>query len=461
MVNLILKGSITMNYDEAIAYIKDTAKFGSKLGLKRTEKILELIGDPHKKLKCIHIAGTNGKGSTTSMVTTILVEAGYKVGSYTSPFIEVFEERMQINNKNISKGDLSDIITQVSKVVERVVELGYGNPTEFEIITCAGFLYFYKNNVDFAVVEVGIGGRLDSTNVITPILSVITSVSLDHTLILGDTIDKIAYEKAGIIKAGIPVVMFPQQKQSEEVIEKICTEKKCKLIRVSRDSSVYLGKENLCNIESDSIKEAVHTCDKLITQKMNVKTLNDEYIIDLSLLGKHQLLNCSVAVHAIEELIAQGVTINKEDIITGLQKVKWPARLEVMNKRPLVVIDGAHNIDGIEKLTQSIDMYFNYNKIILILGILADKQVEEMIKTIVPKVSRVITVTPHSERAELCEQLKVQVEKYTTSCEAIEDYELAYKKALSYCEDDDLLLVSGSLYMVGDMRKIIRKVHGY
>ena len=232
MFILILKGSISMNYDEAMAYIKDTAKFGSKLGLKRTQMILELLGNPHEKLKCIHIAGTNGKGSTTAMVTTILVEAGYKVGSYTSPFIEVFEERMQINNKNISKGDLSEIITEVSKVVERVVELGYGNPTEFEIITCAGFLYFHKNNVDFAVVEVGIGGRLDSTNVISPILSIITSVSLDHTLILGDTIDKIAYEKAGIIKAGIPVVVFPQQKQSEAVIEKVCTEKKCKLIKV-------------------------------------------------------------------------------------------------------------------------------------------------------------------------------------------------------------------------------------
>ncbi len=174
-----------MNYDESIAYIKNTAKFGSKLGLDRTEKILEFLGNPHKKLKCIHIAGTNGKGSTTAMVAKILIEAGYKVGVYISPFIEEFEERMQINNMNIPKDDLSDIVTEVSKAVEKVVELGYSNPTEFEIITCAGFLYFYKNNVDFAVVEVGIGGRLDSTNVIEPILSVITSISLDHTQILG------------------------------------------------------------------------------------------------------------------------------------------------------------------------------------------------------------------------------------------------------------------------------------
>ncbi|MPQ33063.1 bifunctional folylpolyglutamate synthase/dihydrofolate synthase [Clostridium estertheticum] len=448
-----------MNYDEARSYITNTAKFGSKLGLDRTEKLLELLGNPHKKLKCIHIAGTNGKGSTSAMVSSILVEAGYKVGSYISPFIEEFEERIQINNKNISKDDLSDIITEVSKAVEKVVELGYINPTEFEIITCAGFLYFYKNNIDFAVIEVGLGGRLDSTNVITPILSIITSISLDHTLILGDTLEKITYEKAGIIKKGVPVVVYPQEKQSYDVIEKKCREKKCQLIKVPRDSAVYLGKENLKQVVSALMEGKVPYNHNAITQKIEIKTLNNDYSIDLALLGKHQLLNCSVAVHAIEALIGQGVIISKDNIIAGLINVVWPARLEVMNRRPLVVIDGAHNIDGIKNLTESIDMYFNYNKIILILGILADKQVEEMIKTIVPKVYRVITVTPHSERAELSEELKVQVEKYTSKCESIEDYELAYKKALSYCEDDDLLLVSGSLYMVGDMRKIIRNVH--
>ncbi|MGV8981361.1 bifunctional folylpolyglutamate synthase/dihydrofolate synthase [Clostridium sp.] len=447
-----------MNYDEAIAYIKDTAKFGSKLGLERTRKILELLGDPHKKLKCIHIAGTNGKGSTTAMITNVLVQAGYKVGSYISPFIEEFEERIQINNKNIPKGDLSNIITEVSKAVDKVVGLGYSNPTEFEIITCAGFLYFYKKDIDFAVVEVGLGGRLDSTNVITPILSVIASISLDHTLILGDTIQKIAYEKAGIIKEGIPVVMFPQQKQSEEVIESTCRERKCKLIKVAVNSALYLGKENLNQVAITSLEGTAYGNITTITQKIKVVTPNDDYLIDLALLGKHQLLNCCVAVHAIEELIEQGVRISKENILMGLKNVKWPARLEVMNQKPLVVIDGAHNIDGIKNLTESIDMYFNYNKIVLILGILADKQVEEMIKTIVPKASRVITVTPHSDRAELSEKLKVQVEKYTTNCECIEDYAQAYKKALSYCQENDLLLVCGSLYMVGDMRGIIRNM---
>ncbi|MGH4118562.1 bifunctional folylpolyglutamate synthase/dihydrofolate synthase [Clostridium sp.] len=451
-----------MNYTESMEYIKNTAKFGSKLGLERTEKILELLGNPHKKIKCVHIAGTNGKGSTTAMVANILVEAGYNIGTYTSPFIEEFEERIQINNKNISKDDLSHIVTEVSSAVEKVVELGYSNPTEFEIITCAGFLYFFQKKIDFAIVEVGLGGRLDSTNVIIPVLSVITSISLDHTQILGDTLDKIAYEKAGIIKEGIPVIMFPQEKQSEEVIERICTLKKCKLIKVPRNSAVYLGKENLKQIAITQVEGTIYTDNKAITQKIEIKTTkNNDYIIDLSLLGKHQVLNCCVAVHVIEELILQGVTVNKENILTGLKTVKWPVRLEVMHQKPLVVIDGAHNIDGIKNLTESIDMYFDYNKIILILGILADKQVEEMIKTIVPKVSRVIAVTPHSIRAELSEELKVQVEKYTTNCESIENYEKAYEKALSYCQEEDLVLVAGSLYMAGDMRRIIRNKHNY
>ncbi|MCJ7688777.1 MAG: Mur ligase family protein, partial [Clostridiaceae bacterium] len=287
-----------MNYDEAIEYITNTAKFGSKLGLERTEKILELLGNPHKKIKCVHIAGTNGKGSTTAMVANILVEAGYKIGTYTSPFIEEFEERIQINNKNISKDDLSHIVTEVSKAVEKVLELGYSNPTEFEIITCAGFLYFFQKEIDFAIIEVGLGGRLDSTNVIIPVLSVITSISLDHTQILGNTLDKIAYEKAGIIKEGIPVIMFPQKKQSEEVIERTCIEKKCKLIKVPRNSALYFGKENLKQIAITQVEGTIYSNNKAITQKIEVVTPNDNYIIDLALLGKHQILNCDLAVHA-------------------------------------------------------------------------------------------------------------------------------------------------------------------
>ncbi len=433
-----------MNYDEAIKYIKETAKFGSKYGLERTEKILEFLGNPHKHIKTIHVAGTNGKGSTTAMITSILMDAGYNVGTYISPYIEEFEERIQINRNNIPKEELAEVVTEVSKAVSKVVDLGYINPTEFEIITCAGFLYFHKKNIDYAVIEVGLGGRLDSTNVITPILSIISSISLDHTQILGDTLDKIAYEKAGIIKENVPVILFPQEKVAEDVIEKTCKEKNSKLIKVPRDISEYVAVTSN-TLEGKEIK----------TQQINLK---NEYIdsYELSLLGKHQILNSTVVVYAARELMNLGVKISKDNIINGLKSVQWPGRLEIMKNNPLVVIDGAHNIDGIKKLTESIDLYFKYNKLILILGILADKQVEDMIETIAPKAERIISVTPHSDRAELAEDLKIEIEKLGVSCEAIDSYEEAYKKALSYCNDDDLLLISGSLYMIGDMRKIIR-----
>lgn len=435
-----------MNYDEAIKYIKETAKFGSKYGLERTEKILEFLGNPHKNIKTIHVAGTNGKGSTTAMLTSILMDAGYNVGTYISPYIEEFEERIQINRNNIPKEELAEVVTEVSKAVSKVVDLGYINPTEFEIITCAGFLYFHKKNIDYAVIEVGLGGRLDSTNVITPILSIISSISLDHTQILGDTLDKIAYEKAGIIKENVPVILFPQEKVAEDVIEKTCKEKNSKLIKVPRDISEYVAVTSN-TLEGKEIK----------TQQINLK---NEYIdsYELSLLGKHQILNSTVVVYAARELMNLGVKISKDNIINGLKSVQWPGRLEIMKNNPLVVIDGAHNIDGIKKLTESIDLYFKYNKLILILGILADKQVEDMIETIAPKAERIISVTPHSDRAELAEDLKIEIEKLGVSCEAIDSYEEAYKKALSYCNDDDLLLISGSLYMIGDMRKIIRNL---
>lgn len=426
-----------MNYEDTMRYIADTAKFGSKLGLERTERILHILGDPHKKLKAIHIAGTNGKGSTTAMISKILFESGYKVGMYISPYLEEFEERIQINNKNIPKDDLCRIIEKVSPAINRVVEEGYNHPTQFEIITCAMFLYFYEEKVDFAVVEVGLGGRLDSTNVIVPLVSVITSISYDHMQILGNTLGEIAFEKAGIIKEGVPIVLYPQEEEALKVIERVSSEKQSMLIKVSKESVQYLS-----------------TIDMI--QKIKVKTQGEIYDINLALLGKHQLLNCAVAISTIEELIKQGVKIDKRNILSALSDVKWPGRLEVMSKSPLVVIDGAHNIDGIRKLSESIDIYFKYRNMYLILGILADKQVEDMISTIVPKACKVFAVTPHSERAEMAESLKEKIIGYNSNCEAVDNYEEAYKKALNMCEKEDILLISGSLYMIGDMRKIIR-----
>ena len=443
-----------MNYEETLRYIENVAKFGSNLGLDRTEKMLEILGDPHKKIKAIHVAGTNGKGSITAMISKILMEAGFKVGMYTSPYLEVFEERIQINGVNIPRDDLSKVVTKVSEVVRRVVEMGYDNPTEFEIITCSMFYYFAEKKVDIAVVEVGLGGRLDSTNVMPPfsekqkggvMLSIISSISYDHMKILGDTLGKIAYEKAGIIKPGIPVIMYPEEEEAGKVIEQVCGQKGSQLIKVPVNS--------VKRIEKDKISSRSRGC----MQHISLHTGKQNYDIKLSLLGRHQLLNCAAAVFAVEQLSRYGIQIGRSIISRALSSVKWMGRLEVMAKNPLVVIDGAHNREGISVLKDNIESYFSYNHMVLILGILADKEVDIMVKTIVPLAWKVIAVTPNNTRAESSKQLRAVVEKYNPNCEAFEDYEIAYKKALSYCEKEDLLLISGSLYMIGDMRKIIKR----
>jgi dihydrofolate synthase/folylpolyglutamate synthase len=428
-----------MNYEESLKYINECSKFSINLGLERTEKMLELLGNPEKKLKCIHLAGTNGKGSISTMIGQILMEEGYKTGLYTSPFIQEFGERIQINRENITKEEVAELITRISAVVEQVIALGYDAPTQFEIVTVAAFLYFYEKNVDYVVLEVGLGGRLDSTNVVNPILSVISSISFDHMDILGDTLEEIAYEKAGIIKDNVPVVIYPQDRSVYRIIEKIAADKNCAVTYADR------GEVSLSRVFID---------EDFIGQEIEVNTRTKEYTVKLSLLGKHQLMNCLTAVTAIEALIKTGIVISEKSIIEGLSKVKWMARMEVLNKNPLVVIDGAHNRDGMFMLIKSIKEYFEYDKLILILGILADKEVEKMVGLISKKAHKVICVTPHNERAELSQNLKKVVEKHNKNSLAFDDYQEAYEEALNSCGENDLLLICGSLYMVGDMRKI-------
>ena len=429
-----------MKYQEAIKYITEVGNFGSNYGLERTYKLLEFLDNPHGKLKIIHVAGTNGKGSTTAMITSMLKEAGYKVGMYTSPFLEEFEERIQINGENIPKEKLAQLITKIKYAVDKVIEEGYNHPTEFEIITVLMFLYFATEEVDFAVVEVGLGGRLDSTNVITPILSVITSISFDHTNLLGNTLGEIATEKAGIIKSGIPTVIYPQEEVAEIVISSKCQELDSKLYKINKEDA------KLINI----IKE-----DK-IYQQVKVK-LDDEYDVKLPLLGEHQILNLAVALKALEVIKDKAPKLNRESIVKSLATVRWNGRLEIMSNSPYVVIDGAHNIQGITQLDKNIKKYFEYKDMYLILGILADKDVEDMVKVITPKAKKVFTVTPNSMRAETAEELLEEVKKYNESCEAYNDYKNAFEDALKLCKKDDLLLISGSLYMIGEMRGIIKK----
>ncbi|MBU3131429.1 bifunctional folylpolyglutamate synthase/dihydrofolate synthase [Clostridium gasigenes] len=432
-----------MKYEDAMKYITEVGNFGSNYGLKRTFRLLELLGNPQNKIKLIHIAGTNGKGSTTAMISKILMGNGYKVGMYTSPFLEEFEERIQINRVDIPKEKLANLMDELKIAVDKVIEEGYNHPTEFEIITCLMFLYFYKENIDFGVIEVGLGGRLDSTNVITPIISIITSISYDHTNILGNTLTKISREKSGIIKECVPVVIFPQEEEVLKVIKSKCKELNAPLHIINE-------------IDSELIEILQ---EEKPYQKVKIKGIKAEYNIKLPLLGEHQILNLSLAIKAIELLEKnKKVKISKEILEKSLEDVCWNGRLEVMKKSPLVVLDGAHNIQGITTLKQNIEKYFKYKNIYLILGILADKDVEEMIKVITPMAKEVYAVTPNSIRAELAEDLKNEVLKYNENCIAFEKYEYALNKALEIAKEDDIIVACGSLYMVGGMRTIIKKL---
>ncbi len=428
-----------MNYKQAMDYIKEVGNFGSNYGLERTERILEILGNPHKKIKCIHIAGTNGKGSTTSIINSILIEEGFKVGMYTSPFLEEFEERIQINKENIKKEDLAICVETVKEAVDKVIEEGYSHPTEFEIITCVMFEYFYKNKVDYAVIEVGLGGRLDSTNVVSPILTVITSIGLDHTNLLGNTIEEIAREKGGIIKNNVPLILYPQKESVKKEILKIAKEK---------NSKVYIVNEKNSKLISIN-KEKFY-------QNIEVKGLKKDYKLKLRLLGEHQILNCNVAINAVE-VLAKIEDFNINNIEKGVFNAKWIGRLEVLRENPLIVIDGAHNIQGIKMLKKNILEYFDYDDMYLLIGILSDKQVDDMIKEIVPLSKKVIALTPHSDRAELASELREHIKMVNKNVLSFEDYNEGLEEILKEAKENDLILVTGSLYMIGDMRKIINK----
>lgn len=428
---------------KTIKYLEELRVLGSNYGLERTERLLELLGNPHKKLKLIHIAGTNGKGSTSSILGKVLIEHGYKVGFFNSPHLEEIEETIRVNDENIPEEDLVYLLEEIKPYVNKVVEEGYKHPTEFEVLTCIMFLYLYRQKVDFGVIEVGLGGRLDSTNVIKPILSIITSISLDHTNILGNTIQEITNEKAGIIKDAIPVITSNQKDEALYIIKNKALLTKSKLTIVDSNDFVFLEIVN----------------DDIPYQRVSVNFNNNKYTLDLALLGKHQIINLSLAIKALEELEKLNyIKVNINKLYKGVKNVKWKGRLEVLKKDPFIVIDGAHNIAGIEFLKSNIEEYFKYKNLYLILGILADKNVEEMVKIIAPVATEVYTVTANSIRAASANELKEVVLEYNNNCIAFDDYDKAIKLSLSKANKDDLIVAAGSLYMIGEIRKQINNI---
>ncbi len=422
-----------MNYEEAMEYIHGTLKFGTRLGLENIGKLMDFMGNPQKKLRFVHVAGTNGKGSTTSFISNILISAGYKTGIFTSPYIQRFTERIKIDNNEIEPKELTEIINFVKSKIGMMADEGFEHPTEFEIITAVAFEYFYRNNCDIVVLEVGLGGRYDSTNVIeAPEVCVITTISLDHTDRLGNTIAEIAYQKAGIIKPNSYTVIYPQMQEAEEVFEEVC-----------KSQNAILHKTNL-----DTLKLIEYSLEGQLFNYKNYKNLN------IRLLGDHQMFNAALAIDACEILINKGFNIDYNNIKDGLSKTTWPGRLEIINKNPLILIDGAHNFEGGQALNAALDKYFIDKNKIFIVGFLKDKDYQKTMDMLAKKAKLIITVTPNNERALQSNELSNVLKQYSDNVMDGITLENSLKLAYKNIDEHSIICVFGSLYMIGEIRKI-------
>lgn len=428
-----------MNYDEAIKYIEDTGKFGMKLGLQRIQKLCDHLGNPEKELKVIHVAGTNGKGSTTTFISSILISQGYRVGIYTSPYLERFTERIKINNEEISKEDVAKYVTELIPIIDKVSDEIIGNPTQFEIITAMAFKYFKDKGTDYVVLEVGLGGRMDSTNIVDPLLSIITTISYDHMKILGDTLGEIAFEKAGIIKKNRPLVMYPQAQEAEQVILKRAAEENSRVYRV--DGLKY-------NITSSSLSGTY----------FDVTGTYEYDNVHINLVGEFQVRNAITAILAAEVLKDSGCSIDRKAIYKGLRDARWPGRFEVLKDEPWVIIDGGHNVEGIRSTSGTIRKYFPDGKILVVCGILADKQYDDMVQELVKITKEFIAVTPSNPRALPAEELKKAIEQHGGHAKSAESIREGAELALSMANEYDAILFCGSLYMIGEARTVLNNI---
>lgn len=428
-----------MNYQEALKYLQDKSNLGSRLGLDSIRELLELLDNPQDKLKIIHIGGTNGKGSTSSYISNILASAGYKVGLFTSPHLEKYNESIQINNEEISDEVFGELMSIIKEKADIMVEKGLLHPTTFEILTAIGFLYFDKKNVDYIVLEVGLGGRYDSTNIIkSPIASVITTIDYDHIDILGSTLSEIAYVKAGIIKDNGIVVSYPQSKEALKVIKD-----------VSRDRNAEF---HLCPIENIKIKK--------LTEEGSIFDFNYEDIyfeeLKVSMLAEYQVYNASLALTTLLILDKKGLlNISEKDIREGLNKSKLPGRLEIAKRNPTLLIDGAHNVQGASNLKKAISL-FKYNKLILVIGILKDKDVSHMVEILAPLADEVIVTEVNSPRKLDADKLGEEIERYNKNTTIEKDVKNAVEKSLNMAGTEDLIIYSGSLYLIAEIRKMLK-----
>ncbi len=424
-------------YQQSLDYLFGLEKFGMIFGLDRVERILEAIGSPQREVQAIHIGGTNGKGSTAAMMASILQKEGYRVGLYTSPHLVRFTERIKVNGREI---DQEEVAALTGWMREKIETAGIALPyTFFDFTTAMALLHFKQSMVDLAVLEVGLGGRLDSTNVIDPLLSIVTNVAKDHEEHLGETILKIAREKAGIIKKGRPFITASTQPHVLRLFSKICREKGSPYFRVGKEFR-YAGTEG-----GEFHYEGLQR--KLWSVRLNLK-------------GFHQIINATTALGAMEVLEDLGYTVSTDAMLEGLREVEWPGRLETIASSPKVVLDGAHNPAGAFVLKESLEKEFQYHRLILLVGMMKDKDIPSVLRLLAPLADHIILTRVKNDRAAPPALLKKTLGENGKRAEAIEDLREAIDKGLSMAKADDLLCITGSLYTVGEARAYLRPEGG-
>lgn len=422
-----------MDYQEAVGYLDDMGKFGSHLGLERIQGLAALLGHPEQKIRTIHVTGTNGKGSVVSFLSNILAQAGKKVGSYTSPHFVRYNERICLNGQDISDRDFADLTETVKKALDQWMAGGGEQPTQFEFITAMAFLYFARQQVDYAVIEVGMGGLWDSTNIIIPEVSVITNVTLEHTDRLGKTVEAIAHQKAGIIKAHVPVVTC-----ADGVALAVITETAKKL-----SAPLYVFGRDFSVMEEQSSMAR-----QLFRYNSGTKSLETE----IHLAGEHQMINGAAALKTAELLAAKDPDITEQAMLSGMAQTRWPGRLELIHQKPDIILDGAHNPSGVTVLRKALDLYYPHAHRTFVFGMMADKDVSEVSEILFRDSDTIYTVLAHvGDRAETPEKLAKRLHKNAVP---MQDLAAAYQKAVKETQPDDVVIVCGSLYLIGTFKEL-------
>ena len=423
-----------MTYDEAMEYIDSLQSYGIVPGLTNIINLCEKLGNPQNKLQFVHIAGTNGKGSTLAFVSAILKEAGYRVGRYISPTIFEYRERIQINGRMITKKDLCRLTDTVKEACEQLVEEGKPHPTPFEVETALCFLYFKEKECDLVVLETGLGGDEDATNLIqNTLVAVLASVSMDHMAILGKSLAEIAGHKAGIIKPGCRVVSALQQEEVKEVFEE-----RCKALDLP-----------LMIADSNKVTKVKSTLER---QRFSYAEYKDA---EISLIGRYQVANAVLAIETIKALGQCGYPVPEKAVYAGLKNTKWRGRFELLCKKPLFFADGAHNRDGAAKLAESIEFYFTNKKILYIMGMLRDKEQEEVIRQTVSYANQILTIPTKGARGTSSYELACEVSRYHNNVTALDSVQEAVELGFLLADKDTVIIAFGSLSYLGELITVV------